>query len=278
MKTYQKITAVLAIALALFSLSACSEQKNPEVERLQKKHEDLVEKIIERNTQINDLNHYLGTLETELDALLEDYQVNSGDQAEYSDGADRLLAIREMIADYQLQLDELNADVRRKSANLKDLENSLVAMETELNNREEEIQELVSELFDLTTELTFTREAADEALQANEELTQEMNTVYIAAGSFKELEAQGIAQKKGGIFGLGGQKMLSPDLEKDRFIAADKRQLRTIPFNCQEVEVLSIHPPESYTVNEYEDQAEIVIEDADEFWSTTNYLAVATKQ
>lgn len=278
MKTYQKIMAVLAISMALFSLSACSEEKNPEVERLQKKHEDLVEKIIERNTQINDLNHYLGTLETELDELLEDYQINDNTAVEYSDGADRLLAIREMITDYQKQLDVLNADVRQKSAGLAELERSLTNMESELDAREVEIQELVSELFDITTELTFTREAADQAILENEQLAEEMNTVYIATGSFKELEEQGIAVKKGGILGLGGQKMLNPEMEKDQFIVADKRNLQSIPLDCNKLEVLSVHPPESYSVNAYEDQAEIVIEDKEKFWSATNYLAVATKQ
>lgn len=278
MKTYQKIIAVLAISLTLFSLSACNEEKNPVVEQLQKKHEDLVEKIIERNTQINDLNHHLGTLETELDDLLKDYQVNDNKGAESSDGADRLLAIRGMITDYQKQLVVLNKDLRHKSAGLTELERSLTHIESELDSREVEIQELVSELFDLTTELTFTREAADQAILENAQLAEEMNTVYIATGTFKELEEQGIAVKKGSILGLGGQKMLSPELEKDQFIVADKRNIQSIPLVCHKLEVLSVHPPESYSVNAYEGQAEIVIKDSEKFWSATNYLAVATKE
>ncbi len=269
---------MLLMIAGLFAIifTSCTEPEDLELTKLQHKQEKLVQKIMERNTQINDLNNYLSGLEAELDELLSDYQL-SGNDAESGDGIDRILVLRKMISEYQSDLDKLSNEVRIKSSNLATMEYELESMGTELGQREVEIQELVSELFDLTTELTFTQEAADLAILEVELYKEKSNKVYVATGTFKELEAAGIATKKGGIFGLGGQKMIDPSFDTSLFEQTDKRSLKTIPISNSKIEVLSIHPPESYTVKMDESKSELVIEDAEAFWSASKYLAIATK-
>ena len=76
----------------------------------------------------------------------------------------------------------------------------------------------------------------------------ELNTVYFASGSFKELKENGIMEKEGGFLGMGARKQLADKLESKAFITMDKREHSVIPIFSKNAELVTPHPQETYSL------------------------------
>ena len=110
-------------------------------------------------------------------------------------------------------------------------------------------------------------------------LDRELNTTYVAEGTYKELKEMGVIDNNGWTPWTGKKVVLNDNLAKDQFKAIDRRETKSIPINAKKAIVVSDHPEGSYEFQKTEEGliASLEIKDPYEFWSISKYLVVEVK-
>ena len=111
------------------------------------------------------------------------------------------------------------------------------------------------------------KEAAQEAATA---ATNELNTVYYAIGTGKELKEKKILES--GF--LRKTKVMKGDFDMSYFTAGDRRTLTVIPTHSNKAKVLTSQPKDSYTIMDQNGQKVIKITDPAKFWQLSNFLVI----
>ena len=97
--------------------------------------------------------------------------------------------------------------------------------------------------------------------------------MFYAIGSNKELKKKGLLEKKF----LGATKILKGDFDASYFVAADKRDLKSIPTSAKKVKIWTNMPEGSYRiVGEKDGPKTIEITDPAKFWSLSSHLIIQT--
>ena len=115
-------------------------------------------------------------------------------------------------------------------------------------------------------------EAKDAAFNALNEADQQLNTVYYAMGTNKELKENDLLQKKF----LGTTKVLkSDDVNLNYFTKADKRTLTSIPTGAKKIKIWTNQPADSYEeVKNADNTITLKITNPAEFWKFSPYLII----
>ena len=100
------------------------------------------------------------------------------------------------------------------------------------------------------------------------ELKNNLNTVYVAVGTKRELIKSGVLEK-GGFLKSGG---VNDDLDRLAFTPYDLRKIEDLDLGSDKVKIVTDHPSESYKI----ENDKLLIEDAKLFWSISMYLIVVT--
>jgi hypothetical protein len=111
----------------------------------------------------------------------------------------------------------------------------------------------------------------------NSSLQDEINTVYYAVGTMKELKSNGVIDKQGGIIGLGRTAKLREHFNSNYFTKADKTKLSLIPLYSEFSKVVTEQPGDAFKVTGYTKSDSLLITDANTFWGESKYLVVVVK-
>lgn len=210
----------------------------------------------------------------------------NGESASHKDQIKNdMQAIELALAERRQRLDELekkladskssNSVLQRSIATLKQQiatqESTIGSLREELSKANIQIGELtqsVDSLSNTVAAVTVEKEAAEEK---NLNLTNEMNTVYYAIGSKKELKDAGLL-KSGGF--LRSAKINPAEFNAALFMKSDKRNLKTIPLHSNKAEVMTAQPKDSYQITEENGQKVLTITDPERFWNQSAYLVI----
>lgn len=193
-------------------------------------------------------------------------------------------AIRKTLEERRARLDELEKKLSSSNlynANLKKTIDSLRAqiesqaaeidkLNNELANANKRIATLDNQVDSLNTTVSNVSEERDVAQKQSVELSNELNTCYVAIGSAKELKQHKILES--GF--LRKTKILKGEFDQNFFSTRDKRTLTTIPLYSKKAEVMTNQPKGSYTITDQNGQKVLTITNPEKFWSLTNYLVV----
>jgi len=100
------------------------------------------------------------------------------------------------------------------------------------------------------------------------ELKNNLNTVYVAVGTKRELIKSGVLEK-GGFLKSGG---VNDDLDRLAFTPYDLRKIEDLDLGSDKVKIVTDHHSEYYKI----ENDKLLIEDAKLFWSISKYLIVVT--
>lgn len=191
-------------------------------------------------------------------------------------------AITEAIATYKDQISKLEGKNKRQSAEFKKLIDGLNA---ELELRNQKIAEITKELADKnqliiakTEEISTLNQNVDdlnkESASQKETIAKQDGTIHLAnylIGSRKELKDANVISRQG-IF---CPPIVSSQAQNANFVSIDIREQKSIPLNSKKAKILSVHPADSYTLEESEDgKLTLKIKDENSFWKQTRYLVV----
>ena len=143
-------------------------------------------------------------------------------------------------------------------------------MEAQLKDKDLVIEKQgkeITRLNDNVGQLTASDAAKAEALQKQD---KEMHTAWYVFGTKKELKSQGILKSS--------DVLKSSDFNKNYFTRTDIRVVKSIKLYSKNVELLTSHPSDSYSLErDAQKQYILYINNPDAFWSVSRYLVMLVK-
>ncbi|MFI5171099.1 MAG: hypothetical protein ACHQFW_01850 [Chitinophagales bacterium] len=284
-------------------LFACNQKK---VDELEMQNADLSNKSAEYkqgwDAAVNEIGEYMSMM-NEIDSTLIEIKkqegiinsnLNSEGRSKQQQKADIVASIQtlnDLVKKNKQLVGELDKKYKNSSSRNKELDQKITMLNEQLAQKETDLVALKSELekanyqiSSLNTELTTVSTVKQQlevqtAEQANviAKQTEDLNTAYYIAGSYKELKELGVVDKEGGFIGIGANKELIDDFDASAFTRIDIRSFKELSINSKTAKVITIHPTDSYTLVENDKTVEeIVIENPDKFWKSSKYLVVLT--
>jgi DNA repair exonuclease SbcCD ATPase subunit len=190
----------------------------------------------------------------------------------------RLAANSRLLAQMEKRLKSSNSDnkvlnntIARLKEHISQQESRIAELQGQLEQANQQITSLTGQVQETQEQLASESAAKEEAQQQVVETTNELNTVYYAIGTNKELKQQGLLEKKF----LGSTKVMKGDFNASYFTKADLRTLSSIPTQGKKVKIWSNMPANSYEiVTNSNGNKTINILDATKFWSLSHYLII----
>ena len=202
-----------------------------------------------------------------------------------------MIAIQQALQERRQRLEELekklaqtggeSTTLKRTIANLKgqiaEQQTEIATLTNQLASANIRIEELTSEVSSLNTakdslatDLNEERAQKEAAELAATEATNELNTVYFAFGTGKELKSKKILES--GF--LRKTKVMKGDFDMNYFTAADRRTLTQIPTHSKKANIKTSQPKDSYEIVEQDGQKVIRITNPEKFWQLSNFLVI----
>lgn len=159
---------------------------------------------------------------------------------------------------------QLKERIDQQDSKISKLENELSVARDSISGLNEQIAATEEQLANQT-------EIKDAAVEAAVQANDQLNTVYYAIGTNKELKQNGLLEKKF----LGQTKVLRGDFNESYFTKADKRTLNSINTNAKKIKIWTNMPEGSYEEVVNPDKTiTLKITDPKEFWSMTPFLVI----
>lgn len=213
------------------------------------------------------------------------YNIGNGETDRRAEVRRNLSAIKERLAANHLLLEQMEQKMKESGNKNAVLSRTIEQMKIRLDQQDEHIVQLENQLAmandsiaNLNAQVAATEqqvqvqtEAKDAAWNAYNEAEAELNTVYYALGTNKELKENGLIQKKF----LGATKVLEGDVNEAYFTKADKRELTSIPTGVKKIKILTNMPDGSYEEVKNEDNTiTLNITNPSQFWMYSPYLII----
>lgn len=164
----------------------------------------------------------------------------------------------------------LKAQIAEQQTEIATLTNQLASANIRIEELNAQVSNLNSDVDSLNTGLTAEREQKEAAQEAATAATNELNTVYYAIGTGKELKEKKILES--GF--LRKTKVMKGDFDMSYFTAGDRRTLTVIPTHSNKAKVLTSQPKDSYTIMDQNGQKVIKITNPSKFWQLSNFLVI----
>lgn len=304
-KTLAKRMLMSAMAFGLGSimiLNACERKENSDkLSSEESRYLSLQASVASRDSMLEELLTDFDEIDANLDMIRDKEEAlrnySEGEEI-MGDQSARIVrdiqVINTLMADNRDEIIALRERLRKAGVNLSSLENRLNHMEIANQQQLASIDELKLQLATAQTSLaglndTLTQRDMRMAMQNEVINTQSAVIVeqdvalhkgYVATGSYKDLKARGLVEKKGALLGvIGGEKEFTAKTDADEFVTIDQRDQVKIPIFSKKVELITPHPDGSYTLEKDEDGkvSSIDIVDPVAFWQSSRYLIVATE-
>lgn len=277
------LSTVVLLSTGLF-LASCGGGSNAELEKLKSENELLKKDLTERDESVNEFMRSFNDIEENLLAVQQkERTLNSGNVQNGAElGGDakarieaEIQSINELMEKNKNQLSELQKKLKKSNFKIAEFEKTISRLEQSISEKDAEIVALNEKLVALNYQVeglnrsvdslnTDSRGKADQIVAKDDQL----NEVFYAVGTKKELTSNGVLTKEGAFSGAGSGKKL--DFNSNYFTKIDARKTSEISINAKKAKLLSSHPSASYELT----GAKLVIKDAGAFWKASKYCVI----
>jgi len=231
----------------------------------------------------NDIQDNLDSIKAKAKILSE---ANTGEGLSQKDQIiSDMRAIGELMMKNKKELARLQWKLKKVNGNNAELQKMVARLNEEITAKDAEIASLQSQLAESNASLKDVINKFNDSMkvisqQKDEinDMTTEMNTIYYAIGTAKELKKNGIIKKEGAVVGLGGAEQLKKDFNTAYFTKANGSSLHSLQLYSKFVQMVTLHPSGSYTIGGSDKADSLVITDPKAFWSQSKYLVIIVKQ
>ena len=183
---------------------------------------------------------------------------------------ERIARLQQQLKSSSLNADKLSATIEGLTLQLNEKQKQIDQLEAQLKDKDLVIEKQgkeITRLNDNVGQLTASDAAKAEALQKQD---KEMHTAWYVFGTKKELKSQGILKSS--------DVLKSSDFNKNYFTCIDIRVVKSIKLYSKNVELLTSHPSDSYSLErDAQKQYILYINNPDAFWSVSRYLVMLVK-
>ena len=286
---------IIFMLLIIPIMISCNRNK---IERLESRNDSLMQVTNAKDQSLNEFLNAFNSIQNNLDSIREkemlitektanktELKKPAQDQIneEINDIYNLLKETREKLENTKSKLGKSNTELSemtkmldRLSAQLEEKNKEIVELRAELESMNIKITSLTENVTELTQESAQQTSVIEKQEEMLEEKTSALNTAYYAAGPKKMLRENNIITLEGGFIGLGKEEKLKDDLNQQAFTTIDIRETLTISIPGDKAEIVTPHPPESYTIEGEDDEQVLKITNYKSFWKSTKYLVVIT--
>jgi len=279
---------VVLLSLPLFYACHNSEDK-AQIKDLSAKDSVLANKTASQDSTImtyvksfNEIEDNLDTIKTKAKILT----INNGGDADnrQAEIVSNIRAIGELMERNKKEIAGLERKLKKSNGQNEELQKMIAHLTEELNEKDAQIASLQSQLSESNASLKDMIQKFNDSMQVVSKqkeqisnMTNDMNTVYYAVGTMKELKKQGVVTKEGGIAGIGSTAALKQNFNVSYFTKGDLTKIQAVPLFSRFDKVVTNHPSDSYTVTKNNKSDSLIIKDAKSFWSQSKYLVIIVK-
>lgn len=280
-------TSLLILLLALFT--ACGGSSDPAAER----YEFIIDSLQQEQKRSDEVtDSYIADLngiQERLVEIKEKQGIISATAAnpELSDNQRQqieadLAELQQYMEENKLRINQLNRKIKSDGRDMKALRELVANMQEQLNQKDAEISRLVTQLAALNIrieQVTRSYDSLDVVSKDRQETidrqTEELNRVFYAIGTFKELQENNVVDA-GGLFKTKSGARLKEAFNQDYFTRTDLRNFKELRLNSKKARVATTHPSSSYELVQAANKTyeKLVIKDAKAFWGTSRYLVI----
>ena len=275
---------IIIITLSAIMLASCGQKENElAILRLRSENNHLVSAVANRATQIDQMKTHLNEVHKNIRAIREREMLISEltESGELISNAESIFAdieaVGNLIRENKWLIADLQDQIALGDAEMQEYKLTIDLLSEQLSDRTEKLKSLVDQLVEKDIAIASLEHYQLDLLCELEEKEVSSNTVIFTYGTFEELKMNDVVEKQGGVLGLGANKVLSANFNKDYFTVLDKREIIEIPLLCKEADLVSLHPEGSYEFVGDPGQVALHILDQDKFWETSKYLTVMIK-
>ncbi|NOQ75700.1 MAG: hypothetical protein GQ574_27080 [Crocinitomix sp.] len=253
--------------------------ESEELARLRSELRVAEDKLVEKDSVLNESIMLFNEIEENLAKINlkeDEIRFRSNDIELAEDGKQWILqeieSINYLREENQKKVGELNKQLANKNVEIAELKTLVSNLMNKIEVQEEEIEMLRVELSDLDKEYVELLEAYQEQSQIAASTIRELNTVYYAYGSEKELIENEVIVKEGRF--LMRTTQLRGDLNDEYFTQVNLTKKDKIEIVGKKVKFITDHPSSSYEVISEGQNHTIQINDPKTFWKVSKYLVV----
>lgn len=275
----------LPILLVSLLTTACNQDK---IDELSAQNKELNEISSSQNESIEEMLASFNQIQENLNEIKNRegiIEIRSNDDTSEDIGkniSNDINAISELMKKNESLIKELNQKLKTSDVKMgefrkliKNLNEQVATKNIEieqLNNQLKDKKILIGQLYFKNDSLSYEKKITEKKL---ENVIDEMNEVFFAYGTFKELKEKNVLTKEGGFLGLGKSKELKDDFNKEYFSRVDKRNQKSFLLYADEAKLITTHPSNSYEIMGKDGRADsLVIKDVDAFWNASKYLVI----
>lgn len=283
----RKIIIVFVASLFAFG---CTDYKS-QVVKLEKEKQELISSTNYKDSTISDFIASFNEIENGMNELSKKQKLlTAGTSGELKTNSKEQILMN--ISEIDKLLQENKAKIASLSKKLKNssykivefekmiasLNDQIVLKDVELASLNEKVASLNNTVLTLNSKVDTLNQITADRSKTIDEQTAKMQTAYFTKGTYKELKTKSVVAKDGGFLGLGKSEMLMKDFDRSAFTTINIMQVTDIPISAKDVELLTNHPSDSYTLkkNEKDVVSDLVITNPEKFWSNSKYLVVMT--
>lgn len=287
MKTINYFVIIL-FAIATFG---CNQKENQEIARLNLENQSLVKAAQQKDSAVNNIMISLNDIEGNLSVIKAKeavIAVKSSDSQDMSPDVrakinDDIKVINNLMSKNKHEIAWLRKQMKDSNLKIADLSQMIDQLNGQVAERDKEIAALKDDLSKMNFSIASLNASLDtlkvESTQLKstiQDKTTALNTAYYLTGNQKELLADNVITKEGGVVGINSTTVLKPDFNNSKFSQVDITQLKNISLNSKKVKLVTSHPAGSYQLNPDKDGVfeKLEITNPDKFWSTSKYLVV----
>lgn len=257
---------------------------NKELEDLKSENLDLKHQLMVKDSMYNYYAAYMNDIRTNLD-LIQGKQASLFDKKanpEMLSATDPTIvediqALGKLLNENQAKIAKLKAEIKNNNTQMSDFEAMIISLSEEVESKNMEIFQLQQELENMDAAFGELFEAFKETNEVLQTTTNELNTAYFAYGTKSELIENKVITTEGGLLGIGKNKELAADFNKDYFTEVNIMDLKEVPLGYDKVEFITSHPSTSYTLEGSGPIKKLIINDPKAFWSVSKYLVMVVK-
>lgn len=258
-----------------------SQEEKDELLKLRNEKRTLELKLQQKDSTLNDVVSVLNDIEENVAAINlkgDEIRIRSND-IEFAEDNKQWIIQEIQNMNYlreqnQKKIKGLQSKIKDSSLKINELEVFIQRLMKQISAQEDQIADLQEQLATLDKEYTELFDAYQEQSELALEVMKELNEAYYASGSFDELNENHVIVKEGGFIGIGRNRKLKDDLNKDYFTKIDIFKKKEFEVFAKKINIITDHPSSSYRIVETDNSMVIQVIEPKEFWKITKFLVV----
>lgn len=169
---------------------------------------------------------------------------------------------------------ELNEQLSKNGVKIRQLEIMIESLLKDIQWKDDQISLLQTELNNLDQEYSKLFDAYQVQSIKLDQMREELNKVFYAYGSEKELSQNKVIEKQNGFIGIGRKTELREDFNEKYFTEINASRTKEIIIRGENLRFITNHPISSYQLEEGSNKTKLKILDGSEFWKLSKYLVI----